>query len=76
MSIFAKNKNAICYTNLIIKVRQYKDGSPMFYLEKVINDSVKANSVVEKLNQLAEIEKDTEDNRGWKNEYFTTSLTY
>ena len=73
MSIFAKNKNAICYTNLIIKVRQYKDGSPMFYLEKVINDSVKANSVVEKLNQLAEIEKDTEDNRGWKNEYFTTS---
>tara|TARA_Y100001963_G_scaffold155262_1_gene245946 strand:- start:19 stop:249 length:231 start_codon:yes stop_codon:yes gene_type:complete len=76
MSIFAKNKNAICYTNLIIKVRQYKDGSPLFYLEKVINDSVKANSVVEKLNQLAEIEKDTEDNRGWKNEYFTTSLTY
>ena len=48
MSIFAKNKNAICYTNLIIKVRQYKDGSPMFYLEKVINDSVKANSEVEK----------------------------
>ena len=38
MSIFAKNKNAICYTNLIIKVRQNKDGSPMFYLEKVIND--------------------------------------
>tara|TARA_R100001594_G_scaffold64839_2_gene99171 strand:- start:813 stop:1043 length:231 start_codon:yes stop_codon:yes gene_type:complete len=76
MSIFAKNKNAICYTNLIIKVRQYKNGSPLFYLEKVINDSVKANSVVEKLNQLAEIEKDTEDNRGWKNEYFTTSLTY
>ena len=45
-------------------------------LEKVINDRVKANTVVEKLNQLAEIEKDTEDNRGWKNEYLTTSLTY
>ena len=76
MSIFAKNKHAFCFTNLIIKVRSYRDGSPLFYLEKVINDSVKANSMVEKLNELAEIEKDNKENEGWKTEYFTTSFTY
>tara|TARA_R100000008_G_C3583983_1_gene170680 strand:- start:1554 stop:1784 length:231 start_codon:yes stop_codon:yes gene_type:complete len=76
MSIFAKNKHAICYTNLIIKVKSYQNGSPLFYLEKVINDGVKANSMVEKLNELAEIEKENEENQGWKTEYFTTSFTY
>jgi hypothetical protein len=76
MSIFAKNKNAFCTTNLIIKVRQYNGGSPLFYLDRVINNSEKAYSVVEKLNELAEIEKENEDNKNWKNQYFTTSLTY
>ena len=76
MSIFAKNKNAFCCTNLIIKVRQYNGGSPLFYLDRVINDSEKAYSVVEKLNELSEIEKENEDNKNWKNQYFTTSLTY
>ena len=76
MSIFAKNKNAFCTTNLIIKVRQYKGGSPLFYLDRVINDSNKACSVVKKLNELTEIEKDNEDNKGWENQYFTTLLTY
>ena len=76
MSIFAKNKNAFCTTNLIIKVRQYDGGSPMFYLDRVVNDSEKAYSVVEKLNELAEIEKDNEDNKGWENQYFSSSLTY
>ena len=41
MSIFAKNKNAFCTTNLIIKVKMYDGGSPLFYLDKVINDSEK-----------------------------------
>ena len=76
MSIFAKNKNAHCTTNLIIKVRQYNGGSPLFYLDRVINDSNKACSVVKKLNELTEIEKDNEDNKGWENQYFTTLLTY
>jgi len=76
MSIFAKNKNAHCTTNLIIKVRQYGGGSPLFYLDRVINDSEKACSVVEKLNELAEIEKENEDNKNWNNQFFTTSLTY
>ena len=76
MSIFAKDKNAFCTTNLIVKVRQYKGGSPLFYLDRVVNDSTKAYSVVEKLNELAEIEKDNEDNKGWENQYFSSSLTY
>jgi hypothetical protein len=76
MSIFAKNKNAFCTTNLIIKVKMYNGGSPMFYLDRVINDMTKAFSVVEKLNELAEIEKENEDNKGWKTQYLTTSFTY
>ena len=76
MSIFAKNKNAFCTTNLIIKVRQYDGGSPMFYLDRVVNDSTKAFSVVEKLNELAEIEKENELEKDWNNQYLTTSLTY
>ena len=76
MSIFAKNKNAFCTTNLIIKVRQYNGGSPTFYLDRVINDSEKAYSVVEKLNELAEIEKENELEKDWNNQYLTTSLTY
>ena len=76
MSIFAKDKNAFRTTNLIVKVRQYKGGSPLFYLDRVVNDSTKAYSVVEKLNELAEIEKDNEDNKGWENQYFSSSLTY
>ena len=76
MSIFAKNKNAFCTTNLIIKVRQYDGGSPMFYLDRVVNDCTKAYSVVEKLNELAEIEKEKELEKDWNNQFFTTSLTY
>ena len=77
MSIFAKNKNAFCTTNLIIKVKQYKGGSPLFYLDKVINDSEKAYSIVEKLNEVAEIDStDNVSEEGWQTQYFRQSLTY
>jgi len=77
MSIFAKNKNAFCTTNLIIKVKQYKGGSPLFYLDKVINDSEKAYSIVEKLNEVAEIDStDNVSEEGWQTQYFSQSLTY
>ena len=77
MSIFAKNKNAHCITNLIIKVRQYDDGSPLFYLDKVINDAEKAYSIVEKLNEVAEINStDNVSEKGWKTQYFSKSFTY
>jgi hypothetical protein len=77
MSIFAKNKNAFCTTNLIIKVKQYDGGSPLFYLDKVINDNDKAYSIVEKLNEVAEIDStDNISEKGWKTQYFSQSLTY
>ena len=80
MSIFAKKEGAICFTHLIIKVKQYDTGksttSPLFYLEKVINDGEKARKVVEKLNDLAEIGDDAETDKGWKIRYFSTQLTY
>ena len=77
MSIFAKNKNAFCTTNLIIRVRQYDGGSPLFYLDKVINDGEKAYSMVEKLNEVAEIDStDNISEEGWKTKYFSKSFTY
>ena len=77
MSIFAKNKNAFCTTNLIIKVKQYKGGSPLFYLDKVINDAEKAYAIVEKLNGVAEIDSTNNiSEEGWKTQYFSQSLTY
>ena len=76
MSIFAKNKNAFCTTNLIVKVRQYKDGDHFFSIDRVVVDSDKATAVAEKLNEVAEIEKDNAENKGWKNKYFSQSLTF
>ena len=77
MSIFAKNKNAFCTTNLIIKVKMYDGGSPLFYLDKVINDAEKAYAIVEKLNGVAEIDSTNNiSEEGWKTQYFSQSLTY
>jgi hypothetical protein len=77
MSLFAKDKNAICFTNLIIKVKQYHGGSPLFYLEKVINDDAKAQTLIQKLNDVAKIDAtDNENEKGWNTQYFTSSLTY
>ena len=76
MSIFAKNKNAFCTTNLIVKVRQYKDGDHFFSIDRVVVDSDKATAVAEKLNEVAEIEKDNAENKDWKNQYFSQSLTF
>ena len=58
--MFGKNKNAIVSTHLIIKVRKYYDQNPSFYLENTVADDIKAQSVVDKLNDIAEIQK--EDN--------------
>jgi len=76
MSIFAKNKNAFCTTNLIVKVRQYKDGDQFFSIDRVVVDSDKATAVAEKLNEVVEIEKDNAENKGWKNQYISNSFTF
>ena len=71
--MFGKNKNAILYTHLIVKVRKYKDQEPYFSLYSVpaIADETKAKDTVEKLNSLAELEnKDV-----WKEQYYCQSIT-
>ena len=76
MSIFAKNKNAHCTTNLIVKVRQYKDGDHFFSIDRVVVDSDKATAVAEKLNDVVEIEKDNAENKGWNNRYYSKPFTF
>ena len=71
--MFGKNKTALLTTNLIVKVRKYKDTQPYFSLYSVpaIADETKAREVVEKLNSLAELEKTD----GWQEEYYSVSMT-
>ena len=71
MSIFGKDKNAIVSTHLIIRVRKYMDQSPNFYLENTVADSDKAQSVVEKLNDLATLQK--EENT--QQQYYSVQIT-
>jgi len=73
MSIFGKNKNAIVFTNLIVKVRKYENQKPYFsfHEQPAISDETKAKAVVEKLNELAQL--DIEE--GWKVQYYSVSMT-
>ena len=71
--MFGKNKNTILHTNLIVRVRKYKNEKPYFslYSTPAIADETKARDTVEKLNSLAELEcKD-----GWQEEYYYSHLT-
>ena len=71
--MFGKNKQAILHTHLIVKVRKYEDQQPYFslYNTPAIADQTKANETVEKLNSLAELNKE----KGWQEEYYCQQLT-
>ena len=71
--MFGKDKNAFLTTNLIVKVRKYKNEQPYFslYSMPAIADETKARISVEKLNDLAEVEN--EDN--WQTEYYSVPMT-
>ena len=71
--MFGKDKNAILYTHLIIKVRKYKNEQPWFSLYSMpeIADETKATLTVEKLNEIANL--DTEEN--WQTQYYSVPLT-
>ena len=71
MSIFGKDKNAIVSTHLIIRVRKYYDQNPNFYLESTVADSAKARSIIEKLNDLATLQKE----ENVKEQYYSVSIT-
>ena len=71
--MFGKNKKAILTTNLIVKVRKYEDQQPWFslYNTPAIADQTKATEKVEKLNSLAELNKE----KGWQEQYYSVSMT-
>ena len=71
--MFGKNKNAILHTYLIVKVRKYEDQQPYFslYSSPAIADQTKAIATVEKLNSLAELNKE----KGWQTEYYSQRIT-
>ena len=71
--MFGKNKNAILHTNLIVKVRKYKNEQPYFSFHNnpAIADETKARLTVEKLNEIAELDKE----ENWQTQYYSVSLT-
>ena len=71
--MFGKDKNAILFTTLIVKVRKYKNQEPYFslYTTPAIADETRARETVEKLNSLAELNKE----KGWQEEYYCQQLT-
>ena len=71
--MFGKNKNAILYTHLIIRVRKYKDDKPYFSFHSMpaIADETKATLTVEKLNELADLSPE----ENWQTQYYSVPLT-
>jgi len=71
--MFGKNKNAFLTTNLIVKVRKYKDQQPYFSFHSTpsMADETKARATAEKLNELAELDKE----ENWQEEYYSVPMT-
>ena len=71
--MFGKDKKAVLFTHLIVKVRKYEDQEPYFslYSTPAIADGDKARETVEKLNSLAELNKE----KGWQTEYYSQRIT-
>ena len=70
--MFGRNKNAFLTTNLIVKVRKYKNEQPYFSFHSTpsMADETKARLTVEKLNELAEIDKQ----ENWQEEYYSVPM--
>jgi hypothetical protein len=73
IKMFGTNKKAILFTNLIVKVRKYKNGQPYFSFhdKSAIADETKARLTVEKLNEIAELDKE----ENWQTQYYSINLT-
>jgi len=71
--MFGKNKHSILFTHLIVKVRKYGNEQPYFSFHDMpaIADETKARLTVEKLNELADLEKE----ENWQVQYYTVPLT-
>ena len=71
--MFGKNKQAILFTHLIVKVRKYGDDQPYFslYSTPAIADETKARDAVKKLNEVAQLNMES----GVQEEYYSVPLT-
>ena len=71
--MFGKDKQAILYTHLIVKVRKYKNEQPYFSFHSTpaMADETKAKETAKKLNELAELDKE----ENWQTEYYSVPMT-
>jgi len=72
--MFGKNKQAILYTHLIVKVRKYKNEQPYFSFHDMpsIANEENARATAEKLNELVKLEPQEKD---WQTEYYSVPIT-
>ena len=72
--MFGKNKNAFLTTNLIVKVRKYKNDQPWFSFHNTpaIANEENARATAEKLNELVKLEPQEKD---WQTEYYSVPIT-
>ena len=72
--MFGKNKNAILHTNLIVKVKRYKNEKPYFSFHSTaaIANEENARATAKKLNELVKLEPNEEN---WQEQYYSVPLT-
>jgi len=72
--MFGRNKNVDLVTNLIVKVRKYKNEKPYFSFHSMpaIADNENAIATAKKLNELVKLEPQEKD---WQTEYYSVPLT-
>ena len=72
--MFGRNKNVDLVTNLLVKVRKYKNEQPYFSFHSMpaIADKENARATVEKLNELVKLEPQEKE---WQTEYYSVPLT-
>jgi len=72
--MFGTNKKALLTTNLIVKVRKYKNDQPWFSFHNTpaIANEENARATAEKLNELVKLEPQEKD---WQTEYYSVPIT-
>ena len=72
--MFGKNINVDLVTNLIVRVRKYKNEQPYFSFHSIpaIADTANAIATAEKLNELVKLEP---QEKNWQTEYYSVPLT-
>ena len=72
--MFGKNKNVDLVTNLIVRVRKYKNEQPYFSFHSIpaIADKENAIATAEKLNEVVKLEP---QEKNWQTEYYSVPLT-